>query len=49
MRSHWGRAFRFLTEVPMGMIFWIVVVLVIAYVALRLFQSSSQRRDGQTK
>jgi hypothetical protein len=31
------------------MIFWLVVVLVVAFVALRLFHASSARRDGRTK
>jgi hypothetical protein len=33
----------------MGMIFWLVVVLVIAYVTLRLLHASSQRRDGRSR
>jgi hypothetical protein len=29
----------------MGMVFWIVVVVVIAYVTFRILHASSQRRD----
>lgn len=33
----------------MGMIFWIVVVLIVMYTALRLFHGTSQRSNGTSK